>query len=205
MIKNIIFDMGQVLIHWSPDMFLDRYALTEEDRLLLKRELYASIEWVQLDHGTITEDEALERICGRLPQRLHGTARELVTGWWIPPLDPMEGMEELIRELKKEGYRLFVLSNAGLSLRGYCTRLPGADCFDGVLVSAEEKLLKPQLEIFRTLMQRYSLAAEDCVFIDDLPANCEGAVCAGLRACIFRGDVGLLRKELRRMGLRCHE
>ena len=89
MIKNIIFDMGQVLIHWSPDMFLDRYALTEEDRLLLKRELYASIEWVQLDHGTITEDEALERICGRLPQRLHGTARELVTGWWIPPLDPM--------------------------------------------------------------------------------------------------------------------
>lgn len=203
MIKNIVFDMGQVLIHWGADMFLDRYPLIGEDRLLLKQELYASIEWVQLDHGTITEDEALERICARLPGHLHGTARELVTIWWIPPLEPVEGIEELIRQLKQEGYKLFVLSNAGLSLRTYCARLPGADCFDGILVSAEEKLLKPQAEIFRRLLERYGLEAGESVFIDDLPANCEGAVNIGMQACVFRGDVSRLRKELRRMGVRC--
>ena len=103
------------------------------------------------------------------------------------------------------GHEAFLLLEFGvqgeLPAKLYSLLLHLRHCF----LSAEEKLLKPQLEIFRTLMQRYSLAAEDCVFIDDLPANCEGAVCAGLRACIFRGDVGLLRKELRRMGLRCHE
>lgn len=205
MIRNIVFDMGQVLIHWSPDMFLDRHPLTGEDRALLKRELFTSIEWVQLDHGTITENQALEQICARIPQRLQGTADSLIRRWWEGPFHPMEGMEELIRELKGNGYGIYVLSNAGLSLRTYYPRLPAADCFDGILVSAEEKLLKPQAEIFRTLLSRYDLEAGESVFIDDLPANCEGAVNVGMRGCIFRGDVKLLRKELGRMGVRCNE
>lgn len=203
MIKNIVFDMGQVLICWHPDMFLDRYPLTGEDRLLLKRELFASIEWIQLDRGSITEDEALERVCARIPERLHRTARELVTSWWIPPLSPMEGIGELIRELKGNGYSIYVISNAGLSLRTYFPRLPAADCFSGIIISAEEKLLKPQAEIFRTLLSRYALEAGESLFIDDLPANCEGAVNVGMQGCVFRGDVELLRKELRRMGVCC--
>ena len=73
------------------------------------------------------------------------------------------------------------------------------------MVSAEEKLLKPQKEIFDTLLTRYGLEAGKCVFIDDLPANCEGAVYAGMHGCIFRGDVKQLRKDLRRMGIRCEE
>lgn len=203
MIDTLIFDMGQVLIHWNPDIFMDRYDLEPQERLLLRRQLFASIEWVQLDHGTITEETAVAQICARLPEKLHGIARELVCGWWTWPFLPMEGMEELLRELKREGYRLLVLSNAGLPLRQYFPRLPGADCFEGFLVSAEEKLLKPQKEIFRTLTERYSLTPERCVFIDDLPGNCEGAVFAGLQAVIFRGDTALLRQELRRMGVRC--
>lgn len=205
MIRNIVFDMGQVLIHWSPDMFLDRYDLTDGDRLLLKRELFASIEWVQLDHGTITEEQAIRQICSRLPESLHGIARELVAAWWIGPFSPMEGMEALIRELDGMGYGIYVLSNAGLPLRQYWPRLPGADCFRGVIVSAEEKLLKPQKEIFRTLTERYRLNPSECVFIDDLPANCEGAVFAGLHGCVFRGDAVLLRKNLRQLGICCHE
>ena len=205
MIDTVVFDMGQVLIHWNADAILGRYDLTEEDRALLKRDLFATIEWVRLDHGTITEEEALAVFRARLPEHLHDTAEELVCRWWVPPLMPMEGMEELIRELDRNGYGIYVLSNAGLSLRKYWPRLPGADCFRGVLVSAEEKLLKPQKEIFDTLLTRYGLEADKCVFIDDLPANCEGAVCAGMHGCIFRGDVKQLRKELRRMGIRCEE
>ena len=205
MIKNIVFDMGQVLIHWTPDLLIDRHNLPVQDRDLIKRELFSSIEWVQLDHGTITEDQALEQICARLPRHLHPAADALIRAWWVPPFYPMEGIEDLIRELKENGYRIFLLSNAGLPLRQYFPRLPGADCFEGFLVSAEEKLLKPQAEIFRTLLGRYGLEAGESLFIDDLPANCEGAVHAGMYGCIFRGDVGQLRKELQRMGVRCHE
>ena len=205
MIDTVVFDMGQVLIHWSADLLMSHYDLTEEDRAQLKRDLFATIEWVQLDRGSITEEEALERICRRLPERLHAVARELVCHWWTWPLRPMEGMEDLIRELDREGYAIYVLSNAGLPLRQYWPRLPGAGCFRGVLVSAEEKLLKPQKEIFGTLLDRYGLEAEKCVFVDDLPANCEGAVNAGMHGCIFRGDVKQLRADLRRMGIRCEE
>ena len=104
MIDTVVFDMGQVLIHWNADAILGRYDLTEEDRALLKRDLFATIEWVRLDHGTITEEEALAVFRTRLPEHLHGTAEELVCRWWVPPLMPMEGMEELIRELDRNGY-----------------------------------------------------------------------------------------------------
>ena len=205
MIDTVVFDMGQVLIRWNADMFLDRYDLTEEERAQLKRDLFSTIEWVRLDRGSITERDALKIICDRLPEHLHQVAEEIVCRWWVPPLTPMEGMEELIRELDRKGYGIYVLSNAGLPLRQYWPRLPGADCFRGVLVSAEEKLLKPQKEIYETLLARYGLEADKCVFIDDLPANCEGAENAGMHGCIFRGDVKLLRASLRSMGIRCEE
>ena len=96
-----------------------------------------------------------------------------------------------------------MLSNAGLPLRQYWPRLPGASCFDGVLVSAEEKTLKPQPEIYRTLLHRYGLVPEECLFIDDIPANAEGAVNCGMGAIVFRGDSKVLRQELRNLGVRC--
>lgn len=205
MIKTIVFDMGRVLIHWSGDMLMEKYALSDADRAALNEVVFSSIHWVQLDRGSITEDQALEVFCSRLPCHLHEIARELVCFWWQQPLRPIAGMDDLIRELKGNGYRIYVLSNAGLPLRQYWPRLPGADCFDGVVVSAEEKLLKPQPEIFRVLLNRYDLNPGECVFIDDSLANAEGAVYCGMQAICFRGDAARLRRELRAMGVRCEE
>lgn len=205
MIRNIVFDMGKVLIHWDPDMFMDHYNLTAEDRMLLRRELFGSIEWVQLDRGAVSEETALESVCKRLPERLHAIAWELATDWWKWPIVPMEGIEDLIRELKGNGYAIYLLSNANRPLRAHFSRLPGADCFSGMVISAEEKVIKPQPEIYKTLYSRYNLVPEESVFIDDLSVNCEGAVNTGMNAIVFRADVAALRKDLRRMGLRCHE
>lgn len=201
MIRNIIFDMGQVLIHWHPGMFLERYDLTEGEKALLLRELFQSVEWVQLDHGTISEAQAAAQVCSRLPEQLHGIVEELVTGWWKTPLSPMEGMAELVRELKQRGCGIYLLSNAGTALRTYFPEIPGSECFDGLLVSAEEKLLKPQREIFETLLSRFGLTPETCFFVDDSPANVEGALCCGIRGTIFRGDAALLRSQLQKAGI----
>ena len=204
MIQNIIFDMGQVLIRWQPGMLIEHLKLPETDQALVIREVFQSMEWVQLDRGTISEEDAAAAMCARLPAHLHVAAQTLVMDWWKRPLAPMPGMGELVRELKGEGYGIYLLSNASLRLRSYFHRIPGSECFDGLLVSAEEKLIKPQHEIYERLFETFSLEPETCFFIDDSPANIEGAFCAGMGGAIFRGDVSALRRELIRNGIRCH-
>lgn len=203
MIQNLVFDMGQVLIRWQPRQFTAKYGFAEADEALLVQELFQSVEWVRLDRGTISEAEAAARVCGRLPQRLHGAVEEIVFSWWRRPLVPVEGMAELLRELKENGYGIYLLSNASLALRRYFPRIPGAECFDGLVVSAEERLLKPQHEIYEVLLRRYSLSPESCFFVDDLPANVEGAQNVGMQGAVFRGDVNRLRRELAAAGVRC--
>ena len=203
MIDTLVFDMGQVLIHWTGAGLLEKFGLEETDRDLLLRELFGDVEWVGLDHGTISYDQAVAAVCARVPERLHPVVRELVTGWWRQPLQPMEGMGALVRELKAEGYGIYLLSNASLALRTYFPRIPGSECFDGLMVSAEEKLLKPDPAIFRALMERFRLVPERCFFVDDSPANVEGAMSVGLNGCVFRGSVPALRSKLRAAGIRC--
>ena len=201
MIRNVVFDMGGVLIHWNPHLLLTPYGLTEEEEGQVTRELFGGVEWVRLDRGTMTEEEVAASVCRRLPERLHPCVREVVTNWHRRTLEPMADMAELLHEIKDQGLHIYLLSNANLKLRSYFPRIPGSECFDGLMVSAEEKLLKPQHEIYEALLERFHLKAEECFFVDDSPANIEGAQNAGLSAAVFYGDVPRLRKELQEAGV----
>lgn len=201
MIKNIIFDMGGVLKYFSPDVYIERLGIPGEDKGLLLRELFRSVEWVQLDRGSITEEEAVLSISRRLPERLSGAVRELIYDWWKGPIIPVEGMKELIGELKGLGYGIYLLSNAGIHLREYFDRIPGAEYFDGKIVSAEWNVLKPQPEIYQILLDQFHLEAEQCFFVDDIPLNVEGAYCAGFSGAVFDGDISRLRGKLREAGV----
>lgn len=205
MIQNIIFDMGQVLLRWQPVALMSHLNLSDEDQAIFLREVFQSVEWVQLDRGSISEADAVKAICCRLPAHLHSGAAEMVTAWWKRPLDPMPGMGALVRELKENGYRIYLLSNAGLPLRTYFHRIPGSECFDGIMVSAEQRLIKPQHEIYEKLFETFDLVPGECFFIDDSPANIEGALETGMPGTIFRGDASALRRELIRNGIRCRE
>lgn len=201
MIRNVVFDMGQVLIHWNPHLLLTPFHLTQEEEDTVIRELFQSVEWVRLDRGTITEEGAVRAVCERLPENLRTCVREVVTRWHARTLEPMEGMAGLLRELKEKEMHIYLLSNANLKLRSYFPRIPGSEYFDGLMVSAEERLLKPQHEIFEALLSRFGLKAEECFFVDDAPANVEGAMEAGLSGTVFYGDVARLRRELRKAGV----
>ena len=204
MIDTIVFDMGQVLIHWEGAALLEKYGLEQEDKRLLLEELFGDVEWVMLDRGPLPFEQAIKAVCARVPERLHGVVREVITGWWLQPLRPIEGMAQLIRELKEAGYGIYLLSNASLRLREYFPEIPGSEYFDGLLVSAEWKLLKPQHEIYEAFCRTFSLAPESCFFVDDLPANVEGAMVAGMQGAVFHGDVPRLRRELQTAGISCH-
>ena len=205
MIRNIVFDMGHVLMYFLPKVYVERLHVPEEDREPVLREVFRSVEWIRLDRGNITEEEAAAAMSARLPERLGETVRELVSGWWKGPLIPVEGMEALVAELKSMGYGIYLLSNAGKRLPEYFDRIPGAQYFDGRIVSAEWGVLKPQPEIYRILLETYHLEAEECFFIDDQLTNVEGACFVGLSGMVFDGDIGRLRQKLREAGVMVRE
>ena len=200
MIKNILFDMGQVLIRFDQQYFIHRFGIEGEVVSLLMREVYLSVEWVQMDRGTLCEEEAFRKIAPRLPQRLHETAMKLICMWDRPILE-VDGMYELAEELKALGYGIYLLSNASIRQHEYWPRIPASKFFDGKLISADVHKIKPQPEIYRLCLEKFGLQAEECFFIDDAPANIEGALCCGIAGAVFHGDAKLLRSQLRTAGI----
>jgi len=198
MIRNIVFDMGGVLVYYDPSHFIDLLHL-EEDRDLLMKKVFNTVAWAQSDRGIITEEDALAAIKEDLPPRLHGAAERLLF-WWDLELRPMEGIEGLLRELKELGYPLYLLSNASLRQPQYFDRIPGSQYFDGRVVSSAYKLLKPQPELYQILLRKYDLKAEECFFVDDFNLNIEAAVLLGMSGAVFCGEADL-RRELIRAGV----
>lgn len=199
MIRNIIFDMGQVLIYFRPESFLNRYEITAEEKKLLETEVFQSMEWPLMDWGILTDEQALERMKPRIPEHLYGIAGELVS-MWDRPIEPIPGMAELVKKLKEAGYSIYLLSNASLRHPHYWNRIPGSRYFDGVVVSAFEKMVKPDPAIYQCLLTRFDLKAEESVFIDDAPVNIAGAYLAGIDGIIFRGPEDL-KTQLTKRGI----
>ena len=195
MIKNIVFDMGNVLVRFDPELFMDRYSLTGEDRRLIRNEVFRSVEWTMLDRGVIDEEIAEQHILPRLPERLHDAARRLIETW-DDPIVPVEGMLELLQALKAKGYRLYLLSNAATRQPIYWARAEASKLMDGALISAEVKLLKPDPQIYKALLKKYQLKASECIFIDDRLENVQAAFALGFAGIQMKENVGTLVRSL---------
>ena len=202
MIKNILFDMGNVLIRFEPKEYVKKAGLSESEQQLMLRELYGSIDWIELDRGTIDEAEIIDRVTARVGEPLRGAIEKLVRHWDRPEL-PVEGMKALTDELCEKGYELYLLTNAGPRHKEYWPRFAAAEHFpeERIYRSADVKLLKPDPAFFEGALERFGLDRSECVFIDDSAANAEGAQRAGLDAIVFFGDAARLRGELRARGV----
>ena len=179
-IKHLVFDMGNVLIQYNAQYYLEKYVPDEADRVLLMREVFQSVEWVRMDHGTITEAQAVAASCTRLPARLHDTAA-LLYRTWNQDIPPVPGMESLIARLKAAGYSIYLLSNTSVRYHEF---------------------RKPDPAIFRTFCQHFGLVPAQCLFVDDLPANVYGAQCAGMEGVVFYSDAEDLEQRLARYGVK---
>ena len=196
MIKNLILDMGNVLIEFRPDRFIVDLGVTDpEIHALLMREIFRSSEWMALDHGDMTEVEALERICTRLPETLWSMAERLVLHW-NEPLHPIPGMAELVRDCKAAGLGVYLLSNASVRHKEYWPAVPGSEYFDGVVLSANLKMVKPDPEIYLYVLNTYHLQADECLFVDDMLYNVTGAEAVGIPGFHFQDNVAALREIL---------
>lgn len=201
MIKNILFDMGGVLLDFDPKKFTARLGLDAADATILTREIFGSVDWVKLDRGSVTEEEAFASMRARIPARLHEAAREVFDNWDKPRL-PLDNIYDTVRELSEKGYGLYLFSNAGKRHAEYWPDLPVAEFFgDRLMVSAWHQLLKPEAAFYETGLARFGLDRRDCVFIDDNTVNLEGASRVGLDGIVYYGDVELLRQRLRERGV----
>lgn len=201
MVKNIIFDMGGVLLDFNPSASLKKHFTNENDIDLLLKEVFTNADWADLDRGTLTVEEAVDRACERLPERLHSPIRFLMENW-AEEMAPFEKMYPLVETLKNKGYGIYLLSNAPLNFHTYRHRIPGVAFFDGFIISSDWLVLKPERRIYEILFEQFSLAPEECYFVDDLRVNIEGAAAAGMNGhCFDHGDVNILWEALRQEGI----
>lgn len=202
MIKNIVFDMGNVLIKFDPDIFIKKVGITNPDDIeILKREIYKSKEWSMMDRGSLTDEEASLIMENRLPDHLKSVAKKL-TCEWDRPIMPIEGAEELIKELKDNGYKLYLLSNASVNQKNYWPNCPGSALFDGTLISSSIKHVKPEQEIYKAFVEKFNLNKEECVFIDDATQNIEAAEYFGIKGIVFHFDYNEVREKLKELGVK---
>lgn len=198
MIKNIVFDMGNVLVRYRAEPTCERFIEDLLDRERVRTAVFVSPEWTLLDMGVITEEQALMQICARLPERLHEAAALCLRDWHLYNMYPIQEMEQVVRELKARGFGAYVLSNAAIRLKEIWRELfPAPESYDGVLFSAEVQCIKPQKEIYEHFFTRFGLKPEECFFIDDLAVNIEGARACGMDGYCFQdGDIERLKKVL---------
>ena len=195
-IRNIVFDMGNVLLRFDPEYFLDREGITaKKDRELLLSNIFLSEQWPMLDTGDMTEEELAELVIPRLPVSLHNAARRMIFAW-EQPMEPIPGMADLVRGLKQKGYKLFLLSNASFRQPQYWPKIPGSEYFDGTVISAFQHCKKPDHRIYEILIKQYGLIPEECLFIDDVEENVAGARDAGMKAILFTGAADHLREQI---------
>jgi 2-haloacid dehalogenase len=195
----VVFDLGAVLIDWDP-RYLYRSLLPDDAAIDGFLDEVGLAEWNEaLDAGG-DWDEAVEELASRHPNR-----RALIEAFrdrWEETLgEPIWPVVEMVRELKANGIRTFALSN--WSARTFAIARPRFEFLgwlDGIVVSGEVGVTKPDPRIFRALLDRYALDASQTAFVDDRDVNVEAAAALGIRAVQFLDAAGL-RDDLRAMGL----
>lgn len=181
MIRNILFDIGNVLLVFKPAEYLKATLEDWEEAGKLHQAVFRSGEWIELDRGSLTCEEAADRICLRHPD-LEAHIRRLLVEWPVM-LRPVPETVTVLKALKSLGYRAYYLSNFHEdAFERIQAEYDFFQYFDGGIVSASVKQIKPDEAIYRILLETYGLSPEECVFIDDMPENIEAAEKLGIKA-----------------------
>ncbi len=195
----VVFDLGGVLIDWNP-RYLYRKLFDDEAAMESFLADVVSPEWNGQQDSGRTWAEAVEVLT-----REHPEHRDLIAAYWHRWQetlgDAIAPTVEVLEELRRSGVRLYALSNWSAETFPVARpRYPFLETFDGIVISGEEKLAKPDPRIFRHLLDRYDLDPAATVFIDDSEANVRAAAAQGMVALRFE-DAGTLRRDLVGLGL----
>jgi len=185
MIKAIVFDLGNVLMEFGWERFFHERGYEGEAFEKIADATVRSPWWLELDKGTVTKEEAVAHYIENAPEY-----EEEFLGLY-DRIDQMlvryDYALDWIQELRERGYKLYALSNwSAPALEGCAEGLSFLDDLDGVVLSYQEKVIKPNAQIYKILCERYDIKPEEAVFLDDSLPNVIGAHAIGMHAIHFR-------------------
>ena len=198
--KNIVFDMGNVLTKYKLSDYIGTYTEDEAQAALLKNQVCASVEWICMDRGTMTDEEAVRSICKRIPQSEWELVERFVREFRMKQ-EPNPPMEALLGELQEQGYHLFLMSNTSHRFRAFSKNIPSVGYMDGIWISCECGYLKPEREAYVDFFRKMKIEPQESYFVDDSPANIEAGIRLGMRGCVYHQDMQELRRNLREAGI----
>lgn len=200
MITTIIFDIGNVLVDFNWKEYIASFGFSKEVQEKLAKATMLSREWDEFDRGVleiediiqkfVKNDSTVEKEIRMICQNVHDMLgrRDYAIPW--------------IQDLKKKGYGVYYLSNFSRKAEVECAHtLDFLPFMDGGILSYQEKVIKPEPEIYQILIDRYHLIPDQCVFMDDKPENCEGARKAGMHTIVFTTKEEA-EKELCKLGVK---
>ena len=185
-IKNVVFDLENVLVDFNPTAYLIKEYEDFEDVKILFNEVFKSQEWQLLDQGAITDKEAYDAIVKRIPAYAKDVEK-LLLHWEDFLISEIKESTFFLRKFKAMGLGIYALSN--YPERGFKATKDKFDFFkefDGIVVSYEEGVVKPDYKIYEILFDRYNLDPRECIFIDDTIVNVSSARELGMEAVHYR-------------------
>ena len=193
--KNIVFDFGGVLVDWNPHHLYDTYFGSREKAEWFLNNICLYSWNIQMDGGKPFA-EGVAELQAQYPE--WSEAIEIYHTRWIEMMGcEIEGMSDIVRRLKEAGYGVYGLTNwSSETFPLVKDKYAIFKQLDGMVVSGEEHLLKPDAAIYKCLLERYNLQAEESLFVDDNADNVTGARNVGMKAVRFT-SVAELERELK--------
>ena len=186
-IKNIVFDVGNVLVRWDRELIIKKAFPHRNDYGLLAEAIFKHETWFSVNKGHLTEAQAILEYQKRLS--LDHAALESMMQIAKESLIPVEGSFELLEQLHQQHYALYALTdNTHEFMRYLKSKYDFWDKFKGIVVSANLGYLKPSPEIYDYLLNTFNLIPTETIFIDDLLVNIEGAQAKGIHGIQFQNS-----------------
>lgn len=208
MIKQILFDCGGVLVELNFRQLMEEISGSAElADAFISRLWSPGSPWLRYDSGELNTAQVVEAAMKEyLPQEFH-SALEAFVSRWLDVLPPMAGMEELVDQIQAHGLGCYVLSNFSEGFQQMPAKTPVLQKMDGMVISYETHLLKPDPEAYYNALNRYGLKAAETLFVDDNAHNVDAAIACGLEGYHFTTpdafrtylhDAGILSRETER-------
>ena len=185
-IKNIVFDVGDVLVAFCYRKYMRDLGFDEETVEFLAKNMVETEFWHELDLGVTTEAYGIEKFTTEFPQY-----KDQILEFWAHVENIVEEYDysvPLIKALKDKGYGVYILSNYPIeTAERHWPKFKFLPLTDGHIISAYEKITKPDEGIYRLLETRYGIKLSESLFVDDREINVEAAKRYGMQAILFKG------------------
>ena len=198
--RVVVFDLGGVLLEWNPRHLYRKLFAGDDDAMEAFLGNVCTDAWNERQDAGRSFADGVAELLPKHPQHAQlieafgARFDEMIPG-------PIDDTVAVLHELKRAGVPVYALTNwSSETFPSQRRRFPFLALFDGIVVSGDEGVIKPDPRIFRILLERYDVAAGDAVFIDDVPANAAAAATLGIHGIHFR-SAALLRAGLAMLGL----